>query len=66
MSSVPGGGGDPRRLLVEPEIWKGIGPHVLRTLALPSQALSYLERLGAELDAAYLEAADAAAENPTT
>ncbi|HVM14474.1 MAG TPA: hypothetical protein VM287_09105 [Egibacteraceae bacterium] len=55
--------GDPRRLLVEPATWKAIGPHVLRTLDLPTDASPYLDRLGAELDAAYFEAAQAPADD---
>lgn len=30
--------GDPRRLLVAPDVWKSVGPEVLRTLALPPRA----------------------------
>ena len=57
--------GDPRRLLMAPATWKSIRPAVLRTLSLPDRAPSYLARLGAELDAAYIAAAAAVAEDPT-
>jgi len=56
--------GDPRRLLVAPETWKSVGPQLLRTLDLPPRAPSYIERLGAELDAAYFDAAEAADRDP--
>ena len=57
--------GDPRRLLVTPEVWRSVGPQVLRTLALPLRVPSYLKRLGAELDAAYFEAAEAVEKDAT-
>ena len=57
--------GDPRRLLVEPATWTTLRRQVLRTLDLPYRAPSYLERLGAELDAAHYAAADAVDEDPT-
>ena len=57
--------GDPRRLLMRPDVWKSVGPQVLRTLALPPRAPSYIERLGAELDAAYFDAAEAVEKDPT-
>ena len=57
--------GDPRRLLMAPATWKSIRPAVLRTLSLPDRAPGYLARLGTELDAAYMAAGAAVAEDPT-
>lgn len=50
---------------MEPATWKSVGPQVMRTLALPERAPTYLDRLGAELDNAYFGAADAVAKDPT-